>query len=221
LQGALPGLQPEMIGSGVQVDRFAAAPDALPAKAGPTVLSVGVNKSRKGFHVLLEAMARVRREVPDAQCVIIGDDSNAAYQVVLKEIITRHELDGCVRILGRVPEETLIGWYHAADVFALASINTGGQFEGFGLVHLEAGAAGLPAIGTLGCGAEDAIDDGETGYLVPQGDPDALAAAITRLLRNPDLRARLGAANHAKAQAHTWDRVAARVRAVYEGRLRR
>jgi glycosyltransferase involved in cell wall biosynthesis len=153
--------------------------------------------------------------------VIIGDNSNAAYQSRLHAIIEKHDLGRAVHILGRVPEETLIGWYHAADVFALPSINAGDQFEGFGLVHLEAGAANLPAIGTLGCGAEDAIDDGETGYLVPQNDPVALAGAITRLLQDDDLRARLGAANRRKAEAFTWDGVAAKVRSIYEAHLAR
>ncbi len=221
LEAALPGIQPVLIGSAVQVERFAAAPDVLPEKAGPTVLGVGVNKGRKGFHILLEAIAQVRQQIPEVQCVIIGDNSNAAYQSRLHAIIEKHDLGRAVHILGRVPEETLIGWYHAADVFALPSINAGDQFEGFGLVHLEAGAANLPAIGTLGCGAEDAIDDGETGYLVPQNDPVALAGAITRLLQDDDLRARLGAANRRKAEAFTWDGVAAKVRSIYEAHLAR
>jgi len=125
-------------------------------------------------------------------------------------------LEGCVHILGRVPDETLIGYYHTADVFALPSINIGGRFEGFGLVYLEAGAAGLPVIGTLGCGAEEAIVDGETGFLVPQYDVEALAGAIIRLLTDADLRARMGAAGRARAAAFSWTNVAAQVRAVYE-----
>jgi len=101
-------------------------------------------------------------------------------------------------------------------VFALPSINIGGRFEGFGLVYLEAGAAGLPVIGTLGCGAEEAIVDGETGFLVPQYDVEALAGAIIRLLTDADLRARMGAAGRARAAAFSWTNVAAQVRAVYE-----
>ncbi|MBN1965886.1 MAG: glycosyltransferase family 4 protein [Anaerolineae bacterium] len=220
IREALPGL-PEsavaVVHNGVHADRFAALPDALPEKRGPTVLGVGVNKARKGFHLLVEALATVRRTVPDARCVILGDDRDAAFQRKLRDLVEQHDLGDGVDILGRVPDDLLRGWYHVADVFALPALNVGGKFEGFGLVYLEAGAAGLPVIGTWGCGAEEAIDDGVTGLLVPQGDVAALADAITRLLTDPDLRARLGAAGREKAFASTWDHVAAQVRALYEG----
>ncbi len=211
----LPGARLHVIPNGVHADRFADRPAVLPQKRGPTVLGVGVNKERKGFHVLLEAMAQVRQTVPDTHTVIIGDTSDQAYAAELRRIVAARGLDESAHILGRVPEETLLGWYHAADVFALPAVNVGGKFEGFGLAYLEASAAGLPVIGTWGCGAEDAIDDGVTGLLVPQNDPRALAEAITRLLRDPGLRARFGAAGRIKAQANTWDHVAARVRATY------
>lgn len=216
---ALPQASQQVIHNGVHAGRFAAPPETLPEKRGPTVLGVGVNKARKGFHVLLEAMAAVRAQVPDAQCVILGDDSDAGYQAQLRESIAAHDLGESVRILGRVPENALLGWYHAADVFALPALNVGGKFEGFGLAYLEASAAGLPVIGTTDCGAEEAVDDGETGLLVPQHDAAALAGAILRLLGDSELRARMGAAGRAKARANTWERVAAQVRALYETAL--
>lgn len=212
----LPEARLQVIPNGVHAERFATPPAHLPPRYGPTVLGVGVNKARKGFHILLQAVAQARATVPDIQCVIIGDTSDAAYQAELARISAENALEGCVHILGRVPDETLIGYYHIADVFALPSINIGGRFEGFGLVYLEAGAAGLPVIGTLGCGAEDAIVNGETGFLVPQHDAGALARAIVRLLTDPDLRARMGAAGRARAVACSWANVAAQVRAVYE-----
>lgn len=211
----MPEARQQVIFNGVHADRFAAVPEVLPEKSGPVVLGVGVNKARKGYHVLIEAMAAVRDAVPEATCLIIGDTSDQGYQDRLHALIARHDLGGVVHILGRVPDETLLGWYHAADVFALPSVNVGGKFEGFGLVYLEAGAAGLPAIGTWDCGAEDAIDDGVTGYLVPQEDAAALADRLITLLQDADLRARLGAAGRAKAFGQTWTHVAAQVRAAY------
>ena len=86
-------------------------------------------------------------------------------RATVSNVVQQLEADGlqeAVHILGRVPDETLLGWYHAADVFALPAINVGGKFEGYGLVYIEASAAGLPVVGTLDCGAEDAIRDGET-----------------------------------------------------------
>ncbi len=220
VQAILPGARLQVIPNGVHAERFRTPPATLPPKRGPTVLGVGVNKARKGFHILLEAMAAVREKVPDAQCVIIGDDRDEAYQATLRQLMEAHGLAGHVHILGRVPEEVLLGWYHAADVFALPAINVGGKFEGFGLVYLEAGAAGLPVIGTTGCGAEEAIEDGVTGYLVPQHDVPALAERIVRLLADPALRQRMGAAGRARAEAHTWARVASQVRGLYEEALR-
>ncbi|GAB4574163.1 MAG: glycosyltransferase family 4 protein [Anaerolineae bacterium] len=215
----LPDARVRVIPNGVHAARFAARPATLPARRGPTVLAVGVNKPRKGLHVLLEAVARVRETVPDVQCVIIGSQSDAAYVDRLREIIATHGLQDQAHLLGRLPDDELLGWYHAADVFALPAVNVGGKFEGFGLVYLEAGAAGLPVIGTLDCGAEEAIVDGETGLLVPQEDVPALAEALRRLLTDSDLRARMGAAGRARAEAHSWANVARQVVDVYRGEM--
>ena len=212
---ALPGSHTVVIPNGVDVARYQHPPAGLPEKRGPTILAVGQVKARKGFHVLAQAMRLVRAAVPGAQAVFIGDISDVAY---CKLIQTRLEADGltdAVRWLGRVPDETLLGWYHTADVFALPALEAGGKFEGFGLVYLEASAAGLPVVGTRDCGAEEAIRDGETGFLVPQNDPAATADILIRLLNDPDLRARLGAAGAAFARENGWDRVARRVLDLY------
>lgn len=216
VRAALPDARLSIIPNGVHPGRFQQPPPVLPEKRGPTVLAVGQVKARKGYHVLIEAMRAVCDALPDAQAVIVGDSSvDPEYTAALNDRIVQHRLKDSVHILGRVPEDMLLGWYHTADVFALPSIHTGGRFEGFGLAYLEASAAGLPVIGTRDCGAEDAILNGETGYLVPQSDPAALAERIVRLLRDADLRARLGGAGAAFAATQTWDRVAERVIALY------
>ena len=130
--------------------------------------------------------------------------------------IRRHGLERRVNLLGQVDETTLLGWYAAAQVFALPSLNIGARFEGFGLAHLEAGAAGLPVIGTRDCGAEDAIVDGETGLLLPQQDVgQSLATAILSLLQDPQRARRMGHAGRARARQQTWERVAAELIALY------
>jgi phosphatidylinositol alpha-1,6-mannosyltransferase len=186
-----------------------------PDKRGPTILAVGQMKPRKGYHILIEAICQVREAVPNVQVICIGDTSDTSYHDLLRAQIDAAGLSDSVHMPGRVPDDVLLGWYQAADVFALPSVNVDGRFEGFGLVYLEASAAGLPVVGTLGCGAEDAILDGETGFLVPQNDPTATAQALIKLLRDADLREKMGAAGAAYAQQHTWARVAERVRAVY------
>jgi phosphatidylinositol alpha-1,6-mannosyltransferase len=215
VQAVLPALHTVVIPNGVDAARYQHRPVDLPEKRGPTILAVGQVKARKGFHILAQAMRQVRAAVPGAQAVFIGDMADAAYCDLVKAQLNADGLADAVRWLGRVPDETLLGWYHAADVFALPALDAGGKFEGFGLVYLEASAAGLPVVGTRDCGAEDAIRDGKTGFLVPQNDPSATADALIRLLNDSDLRARMAAAGVAFARENGWDRVARRVLDLY------
>ena len=215
VRAALPGADPLVIRNGVHFARFQ-APQPDPGKQGPTVLASGGVKARKGTHVLVEAFAEVWRQMPDARLIVTGA-AEPGYRTRVEALIAQHGLGDAVRLAGMIPESELLAWYRHADVFALPSVNIGGKFEGFGLVFLEAGAAGLPAIGTRGSGVAEAIIDGDTGLLVPQNDAPALAEAILRLLRDPALRARMGAAGRAHAAQQDWQAVAARVRDVYAG----
>ena len=82
-----------------------------------------------------------------------------------------------VHFLGQVPDEQLIALYRGCALFVLTPLTLGTQFEGFGLIYLEANSCGKPVVGSYGCGAEEAIVDGETGLLVPQGQPGGRGAA--------------------------------------------
>lgn len=214
----LGDINPVVIPNGIDPARFANLPPANVQKQGPTVLSVGAVKLRKGTLELVRAMAIVRESLPDVHCVIIGSlDASPGYTEQIRAEINLLGLDEHVHLLGHVPEETLLAWYGAADVFVLPSMNVGRKFEGYGLTYMEASAAGLPVIGTTDCGAEDAIVDGETGLLVPQSDVTAaLPAAIMSLLTNPQLAAQMGAAGRERAQHQTWDRTASQMIALYE-----
>ncbi|MCE2488368.1 MAG: glycosyltransferase family 4 protein [Anaerolineae bacterium] len=208
-QDLLPGAQPLVIPNGIDASRFERPVTPRPV-GGPTVLSVGAPKARKGTLELLRAMARVTADLPQARCVIVGNlRDSPVYVERLRAEIHRLDLEQRVTLTGQVDEPTLLAWYAAAQVFALPSLNIGPRFEGFGLAHLEAGAAGLPVIGTRDCGAEDAIVEGETGLLLPQQNvEEALAEAITGLLRDPRRAQRMGAAGRARALRQTWARVA-------------
>lgn len=213
VRSALPSAAPQVIRNGVHAARFQ-QPAPAPARHGPTILATGGVKRRKGTHLLVTALAEVRRRIPDAQLVVTGQ-SDPDYLTYVQGQIAALGLQGCVHLPGMVPEDVLRGWYQGADVFAVPSLNIGAQFEGFGLVFLEASAAGLPVIGTRGSGVEEAVIDGRTGLLVPQDDARALAAAILRVLTDDALRARLGAAGREYARTQDWAQVAAQVRAVY------
>ncbi len=217
VHAVLPGAHTTVIPNGVHAERYQ-RPGLHQEKHGPTLLAVGQIKPRKGFHILAQAMRTIRAAIPDAEAVFIGDMSDSNYCDTIQAQLKADGIVNAVRWLGRVPEAVKLGWYHAADVFVLPAVNVDGRFEGFGLVYLEASAAGLPAIGTRDCGAEDAIRDGETGFLVPQNDPQATADAAIRLLQNADLRARLGAAGVVYAEQNGWEAIARRVVEVYRTR---
>ena len=212
-----PGIRTVVVTNGIDPERFATLPEPPEPVTRPTVLTAGGVKKRKGTPELVRAVARVRETVPDVQCVIIGKtDTEPETTRRVRALIDEYDLHDHVRLLGFVPERELLGWYGAADVFALPSINDGWKFEGYGLVHLEASAAGLPVIGTRECGATDAVDDGVTGLLVSQADIDReLPDALVRLLTDADLAAKMGAAGQQKARRHTWDAAAAQMITLY------
>jgi glycosyltransferase involved in cell wall biosynthesis len=166
-------------------------------------------------------MATVRQQYPAARLVILGNPypASAYTQQVMAEI-KRLKLADTVQIRGFVDDVELLVWYARADVFAMPSMNEGWEFEGFGLVHLEASAAALPVIGARDTGNEDAIEHGVTGYLVSQeGIDDELPRYLLDLLADPALRNRMGQAGRARALRQTWDSVAQQYLALYQDTL--
>lgn len=153
VRAALPDAALLLVPNGVNAACFQRVVP-LPLKDHPTILTVGEVKARKGFHIVAQAMKRVRAQIPNAQAVFIGSFVDPAYRAMIQAQIDADGLTNAIHWLGRVSDETLLGWYHAADAFVLPSLNVSGKFEGFGLVYLEASAAGLPVIGTRDCGAE-------------------------------------------------------------------
>ncbi|MFQ3567016.1 MAG: glycosyltransferase family 4 protein [Aggregatilineales bacterium] len=220
-QRLLPGVETIVINNGIDAERFATLPPLTEPKRGPTVLSVGAVKARKGTLELVRALAVVRRQLPTVQGVFIGDlEADPEYVTQVRQEIDALGLTDCVHLLGRRADEALLAWYGAADAFVLPARSNDWKFEGFGLALLEASAAGLPVIGATGSGVEDAIDDGVTGLLVPHDQLEtALPEAILRVLGDPALARAFGAAGRAKAHAQTWDAVAVQLIARYEAAL--
>jgi len=178
-----------------------------PLPQAPTLLSVGEVKARKGHHVSLEAFARVQAGLPEARYWIAGRYTPGPYFERLQEIVRRHGLRN-VEFLGPIPAEELSRRYREASLFILTPQQVGLRFEGFGLVYLEAGAYHLPVVAADSGGTADAVVDGETGFLVPEGDAGAAARAALRLLTDPDLNRRMGLANRRRAETLTWERTA-------------
>ena len=184
-------------------------------------LAIGELKERKGHHLSLAAWLRVARELPDLHHYIVGKLSGDDYEASLKRMVTVAGLTDRVHWLGNIDEDEKIDLLQRAEVFVHTPVTAAdGGFEGFGIVYLEASACGTPVLGTLDCGAEDAIVDGVTGRLVAQ-DVDAVQAALSELLSDAGLRARMGANGKRHARSASWADNARRVLELYDEVLAR
>lgn len=171
----------------------------------PTLLSVGDVKPRKGQHISLAAYAQVKQRLPEARYWIVGSYSPNDYYRGLQRFIEEQRLQD-VQFLGEVTEAELRQRYREASLFILTPQQVGLNFEGFGLVYLEAGAYGLPVIATHSGGVADAVNDGVTGFLCEPEDVDGIADSALSLLTDPERSREMGRANRAWAETLTWER---------------
>lgn len=191
------GAEAEAFRSGVDVSDFRLRYD-LPL-GQRYVLTVGSVKERKGQDIVIRALPQLVREFPDLVYLVAGRPfPHEGFQRLAEELgVANH-----VRFLGRVDSEDLAALYNLSEVFVLVSRRTQqGDVEGYGIVVIEAALCGRPAVVSRDCGAEETVADGETGLIVDPGDPDGTARAIGRLLRDDELRARMGRKAEERARA--------------------
>ena len=188
--------------------------DDLRARHGigdrPLVVCVSRLVARKGQDVLIRGMARLRRRVPGATLLIVG---GGPYEDTLHGLADAAP-PGSVIFTGQVSEEDLPRYYAVGDVFAMpCRTRLGGlEVEGWGNVFIEAAACARPVVVGDSGGARESLVDGETGILVDGHDVDAVADAVGRLLEDPALARRMGAAGRARVERdHTWPRIADRL----------
>ena len=199
----------EIVPNGVDVERFAhPGPPAEGLPPGRLVLWVNRLDPQKGFPVMVRAFDELSRGLPDTFLVVAGDGRDRDALDQLSDEVRRR-----VVRLGTVPHDDLPRYHAAADVFVAAAT---GQ-ESFGIVLVEAMAAGVPVVATDIPGYREVVRDGLEGLLVPPGDPPALAAALVRILEEPDLASTLAAAGRERARAFSWEVIAPRLEAVYRG----
>jgi phosphatidylinositol alpha-1,6-mannosyltransferase len=195
--------------------RAAARRAAGIAEGALVVLSVSRLVPRKGMDVLVRAVAGLTGPFPDLSLVVAGDGRD---RWRLESLARR--LRAPVRFLGRVPDDALASLYGAADVFAMACRNRwlGLEQEGFGIVFLEAAAAGVPQVAGRSGGAHEAVADGETGVVVDHPeDPAEVARALRPLLGDPGLRRRMGEAARERARrSFDYDLLAPRLAAALD-----
>jgi len=177
-----------------------------------TVLYTGRLQYAKGVLVLLEAVPMVAREHHKAQFVIAGARHTSIDDAALNGRLNLEDTSRHVTMPGHVPWRELVEHYRAAKVFVMPS-----YYETGGISVIEAMAFGLPVVATRAGGLSEVVEDGATGILVPPGDSKALADAICRLLRDSELRQRMGQAGRAAVlEKFTVDRLVSRTLAVYQ-----
>jgi phosphatidyl-myo-inositol alpha-mannosyltransferase len=198
----------EIVPNGVDVRAFSdpgRPVEGLPA--GPKILWVNRLDPQKGFEIMLRAFEQIASEVGEVHLLVAGDGRD---RVLLRSL--PGDLRSRILRLGTVAHEALPRYHAAADVFVSPAT---GQ-ESFGIVLVEAMAAGVPVVASDIEGYREVVRDGVDGLLVPPNDPNALAAAVRRVLSEPELAAALKAAGRSRAQAFSWQAVAPRLEAVYD-----
>jgi len=183
------------------------------------VLFVGRIEPLKGVDTLIRAMSCIR-SVDAARPVhlaIIGGEPAASPREMSAEMARLQKLcddlcmGGMVVFLGKRGQDTLPYYYSSAEVLVMPSL-----YESFGMVALEAMACGTPVIASQVGGLAYLVRDGETGFTIPDNDPEALCEKLTLLLGNPDLRSTMGLRAVTHAQDYAWERIAAQIVDVYQ-----
>jgi len=197
-----------IIPNGVDVGRFSNAEPFESEEGEFRILFVGRLEPRKGAKFLFRAMPSIMERVPGARLIVVGSGPMSNYyRSHLPEEVTPR-----VEFVGRVSGADLARHYASADVYC--SPATGG--ESFGIVLIEAMAAGAAVVASDIAGYRDVVDDGRTGLLSLSEDPGSIADAIARLARDDGLRARLVESAREDVWQYSWDRVTGRILEVYE-----
>jgi phosphatidylinositol alpha-1,6-mannosyltransferase len=178
----------------------------------PVVVCVSRLVPRKGQDTLILAMPRILAREPEAVLLIVG---GGPYEKELRKLARETGVADSVRFTGAVPWSELPAHYGAGDVFAMpCRTRRGGlDVEGLGIVYLEASATGLPVVAGDSGGAPDAVLDGETGWVVRGGSPEAAADRVVTLLGDAELRRRMGERGRAWVEEKwRWDLLAERLK---------
>jgi D-inositol-3-phosphate glycosyltransferase len=187
------------------------------------ILFVGRIEPLKGLDTLLRAVAclRLKDLKEPVHLVVIGGDLDEATEDVDSEMARLQRMcddltvGKMVAFLGKRGQDTLPYYYSAADVLVMPS-----HYESFGMVALEAMACGTPVVASQVGGLAFLVQDGVTGYTVPEGDDQALCERLTALLGDTDLRRKLGLNAAGVARAYNWEKIAAQILDVYNELIR-
>lgn len=200
----------EIIGNGVDTKRF--TPDAARRPSNEFIVTPGASRvtSRKGLKYLVLAIQELAPRFPQLRLKIMGD-SDGNERAMLEELVREGNISDRVEFIGRVPREETTRYYQEASLFVLPSLN-----EGMSNAMLEALACGLPIIMTPTGGAEELIQAGKNGIIVPFESSKDIAAAMEAFLTDSEKVQSFGAASREIAEANDWRKVAERFKMVLE-----
>ena len=210
-----------IIPNGIDLDRFgqeknSPAYSCLSDQQHPlTILFVGRLDKRKGFLNLLEAFITLKPDYPHLRLQVVGPFAPKEGELYQKIAQAQHITD--IEFVGYVSPDRLPGFYHQADIFCAPSIG----FESFGIVLLEAMAAGLPIVASNIAGYRSLLTDGQEGLLTPPGQSDVLASALRQLIDSPQQRQKMGQRGCLKAAEYSWDHIVDKILDVYRDTIER
>jgi glycosyltransferase involved in cell wall biosynthesis len=175
------------------------------------LLSVGAIQPRKGHLLLIDAIAKVQKEVSNISLVIIGIASDKQYHAELVKKIESYNLGRNVKIYSNAKFEELINYYKKAEIFTLHT-----REESQGIVFCEAMAAGMPIVATNVGGVPYVIQHGVNGFLSNFGDIESFSNNILNLLNNVELSENMRCENSKKAQIYGWDQITSQILSLYK-----
>lgn len=210
-----------VIPPGVQAESFTgpANVDAIKKDFGlqgkQTILFVGRLAKRKGVKEFIEnSFAKIVSEIPNTCFVVVGNNPSESLTYrddalgEIRAVISKMNLQAYVRLHGSVSDDELVKLYQTCDVVVLPALAETDDVEGFGIILLEAAAAGKPTIATRVGGIPDAVEDRKTGILVEPGDYKGLAQAVLDLLNNPLARSKMGGVARQRAEKEfCWEEI--------------
>jgi phosphatidylinositol alpha-mannosyltransferase len=205
-----------IIPNGIELDRFGRDNwSPRPARQVVTILFVGRLEKRKGFETLFEAFAQLKSSKRLVRLQVVGPIGNRKREFYQRMAHSRGVTD--IEFSGYIPPRQLPAYYQNADIFCAPAVGD----ESFGIVLLEAMAAGLPVVASDIAGYRTVVASGQEGILVPPGQPDALARALQYLIEQPQWRNDMGLRGRQKAKNYSWDLIVEQTLAVYMDTLNR
>ncbi len=193
----IPSAKIRVVYPGVDTQRFVPAPRNARVRARlgwgdrPVILTVGRLQKRKGHDTMILALQRIKAAFPGILYAIVGDgeERQSLHNLTRREGMTDH-----VQFVGEIDDDRMLDHYQQCDLFALPNRQVGGDFEGFGMVLLEAQACGRPVLAGASGGTKETMRIPQTGRVVPCESPEPIAAAVIELLADRERLDRMGAA---------------------------